>query len=232
MEAFCIFLKRYSYPCRFSDLVSRFGRPVPELYMMSNAILEHVYVQFNHLLHDFNQPFHSPGLLQEYCQKINDKGAPLENCFGFIDGTVRPICRPGVNQRILYNGHKRVHSIKFQSVVIPNGLISNLHGPYEGKKHDSGMLGHSGLLDQLQQFGHKPNGEPVCLYGDPAYPLRVNLQAPFRGNLNELQREFNAKMSQVRISVEWLFKEILTYFAFLDFKKSCGQNVKSMCIAN
>ncbi len=46
----------------------------------------------------------------------------LENCRGFVDGTVRPICRPGENQCIMYNGHKRVHAIKFQFVVAPNGL--------------------------------------------------------------------------------------------------------------
>ncbi len=40
----------------------------------------------------------------------------------------------------MYNGHKRVHSMKFQSVVIPNGLIANLAGPFEGKRHDSTML--------------------------------------------------------------------------------------------
>ena len=56
-------------------------------------------------------------------------GAPLNNCFGFIDGIVRPIARPGTNQRILYNGHKRVHSLKFQAVAIPNGLIAHLYGP-------------------------------------------------------------------------------------------------------
>ena len=61
-------------------------------------------------------------------KKIHEKGAPLENFFDFIYGTVRPICSPGVNQRFLYNGHKRVHSIKFQSVFIPNRLISNFHG--------------------------------------------------------------------------------------------------------
>ena len=50
------------------------------------------------------------------------------------------IARPQENQRVMYNGHKRIHSIKFQSVVIPNGLIANLHGPFEGKRHDSTML--------------------------------------------------------------------------------------------
>ena len=46
-----------------------------------------------------------------------------------VDGTVRPICRPGEMQRAVYNGHKRVHGLKFQSVALPNGLIANLFGP-------------------------------------------------------------------------------------------------------
>ena len=51
-----------------------------------------------------------------YAAAITAKGALMETCFGFIDGTVRPIARPGKNQRLLYNGHKRVHALKFQSV--------------------------------------------------------------------------------------------------------------------
>ena len=42
--------------------------------------------------------------------------------------------------------HKRVHSMKLQSVVIPNGLIANLAGPFEGKRHDATMLYQSVLL--------------------------------------------------------------------------------------
>ena len=68
-------------------------------------------------------------MLQEYADVIHAKGVPLENCFGFIDGTVRPIARPDQHQRIVYNGHKRVHSLKFQSVALPNGLIGNMFGP-------------------------------------------------------------------------------------------------------
>ena len=77
-----------------------------------------------------------------------------------------------------------------------------------------------GLLEQLQQYAQTPNGEPVCLYGELAYPSRVHLQAPFRGNLNPWQEEFSSQTSKVRISVEWLFNEIIQYFAFLDFKKN------------
>ena len=56
------------------------------------------------------------------------------------------------NQRAIYNGHKRIHSIKFQSVALPNGLVGHFYGPVEGKRHDSGMLASSGLLQDLQRF--------------------------------------------------------------------------------
>ena len=46
-------------------------------------------------------------------------------CFGFVDKTVRPISRPDERQRIVYNGHKRVHALKFQSLSLANGLIEN-----------------------------------------------------------------------------------------------------------
>ena len=50
----------------------------------------------------------------------------LNNCFGFLDGTVRSICRPGEHLRVVYNGHKRVYALKLQSIDLPNGLITNM----------------------------------------------------------------------------------------------------------
>ena len=45
----------------------------------------------------------------------------------------------------------------------------------------------------------------MCLYGDPAYPLRKHLQAPFRiTGANQDMEDLNKSMSAVRISVEWL----------------------------
>ena len=67
-------------------------------------------------------------MLDVYATAIYNKGAALENCFGFIDGTVRPISRHIINQRAVYNGHKRAHALKFQSVALPNGLIGHLYG--------------------------------------------------------------------------------------------------------
>ena len=61
------------------------------------------------------------------------------------------------------------HSIKFQSIVLPKCFIANLAGLYESKRHDSTMLRESGLLASLRQVAFH-NNQPLCLYGDPAYP--------------------------------------------------------------
>ena len=53
--------------------------------------------------------------------------SPLENWFGFADGTTRPISRPSENQITVYNGPKRVHALYSQSVTTPNRLLPNLY---------------------------------------------------------------------------------------------------------
>ena len=95
-------------------------------------------------MHDYQQSYHrkitnwNNGILnsvslQMYADAISAKGAALDNCFGLIDGTVRAISKSGERQRVMYNGHKIIHGIKFQSVTLPNGLIANMYGPV-GKK--------------------------------------------------------------------------------------------------
>ena len=129
IEGLCMVLKRTSFPCRYSDMIYRFGRPVPVLSMVTNQVVDYIYQAHGHRLTHWNNLLLNPAALQRYADAIARKGAPLENCFGFVDGTVRPICRPNENQSTVYNGHKRVHALKFQSVTIPNGLIANLYGP-------------------------------------------------------------------------------------------------------
>lgn len=109
-----------------------------------------------------------------------------------MDGTVRQISRRGDYQRVVYNGHKPVHAIKFQAVVIPSGLVANLYGPIEGWCYDAGMLEESGLLNILQIREVTPTGYILCIYGDRAYPLRPHLMYPCHDNpLTPQMRAFN-----------------------------------------
>jgi hypothetical protein len=95
--------------------------------------------------------------------------------------------------------------------------------------HDAGMLMDLGLLNDLNQHAFSPAGRPLCLYGGPAYPLRIHLQAPFRNAiLTPQMAQFNASMSAVRTSVEWIFGDIINYFKFLDFKKNLKIGLSSI----
>ena len=42
----------------------------------------------------------APDKLEGYAAAVHAKGAALDNCWDFIDGTVRPICRPQEHQRV------------------------------------------------------------------------------------------------------------------------------------
>ena len=73
----------------------------------------------------------------------------------------------------------------------------------------------------MEKKKKKNTGQDMCLYGDPAYPLRVHLQAPFRdARLTPGMEAFNLSMSRVRTSVEWIFGDVFKSFKALDFKSN------------
>ena len=150
----------------------------------------------------------------------------VKNVWGFIDGTVRSMCRPTVAHRLCYTGHKRVHALKFHSVVAPNGLIVSLYGPVEGRRHDAFLLRKAGLLPQLEAQMDRPNPPPGMpaidsLNGDPGYLLRAHLLSPHRAAyLTPAEELFNTQMSAMRVSVEWEFGKMLQLFAFIQKKNS------------
>ena len=219
--ALCVCLKHFTYPCRYADLVSSLGRPVPQLCMVKNHMVDYLFNRYGNLLKNLDQSWLAPQHLQMYADAIHNKGAPLGNCWGFIHATVRPICRPKVDQRRVYNGHKRAHASKFQSIVTPNSLIANLFGPVEGRRHDSGILAMSGPRPQLQHMSALPTGQAMCIYWHPSYLHRVYIQCSLarRQNLTVAEEAFNQSMSQVWMSVEWVFRDVVNYFQFTYFTK-------------
>ena len=90
----------------------------------------------------------------------------------------------------------------------------------EGRRHDTGILADSGLLQNLERYAFSRGGQPMCLYGDPAYPLRVHLQGPFKdARLTPNMLAFNESMSAVRVSMEWIFGDIVNSFRFIVFER-------------
>ena len=137
----------------------------------------------------------------------------------------------------------RVHSLKFQCVALPNGITVNIFTPVgksdvfkclsnfssevfhvtfiEGKKHDAGMVAEFHLLEELEANAFSLDGNPICIYRDPTYLQRVHLQVPFQNaNLTPMMKEFNTTMSSVGVTMEWLFRDVIVSFRFVDFRKN------------
>ena len=80
-----------------------------------------------------------------------------------------------------------------------------------------------GLLQELSQYSFAPDGIPLCVYGDSAYPLRVHLQGPLKGaNLTPAEPQFNKAMSQV----------IVNYYCIPRFQEKLKNQLKSCCAFN
>lgn len=85
MEGLCLMLKRLAYPCQYFDLITLFGRSIPELCMITNVVLDWFYNEHGFRLSD----------LKQYANAITRQGSPLTNCFGFVNGTVHPYAAQG-----------------------------------------------------------------------------------------------------------------------------------------
>lgn len=118
-----------------------------------------------------------------------------------------------------------MHCVKYQAIVTLDGLIAHLYGPVEGLNHDAAVWAKSGISEVLDIHAYAPDGTALQIYGDPAYGLGDHLISPYQGAaLTWNEQLWNKSMSQVRIVVEWCFKEVLQMFSYLDF----GQAQKTL----
>lgn len=89
LEGLCMLLRRLAYPNRLTDMVQMFGRSKSELSMVINSALDFVFNQHHSLLNNLNLPWLAPERLNEMARAVHEKGAALDNVWGFVDGTVK-----------------------------------------------------------------------------------------------------------------------------------------------
>jgi hypothetical protein len=164
----------------------------PDVSRIYSFFLEHMITNWDHLV--AIDPFDSLNMwapfVPEFKRRImlyHVRGVDTfryRNVIGFVDGKLhrvaRPLQRPEHTeirvdtQQTVYNGYKKIHAVKFQSVIAPNGMIIQLSGAYRGRVHDSTLLRRSGLNSMLQQLSASA-GEHCDVYGDSAYPILSNV---------------------------------------------------------
>jgi len=149
-----------------------------------------------------------------FVSALQRHGCPLKS-WAFIDGTARQICRPSEGQEVAYSGHKRYHALKYQALITPDGMFADMYGPVEGRINNQGLLTASKLLDTLGTL-EAEGGGPFVIYGDRGYAMQPRLICPHSEPCrNRNEKEFNLRMSKLRVCIEWSFNHILTLFSFL-----------------
>lgn len=131
-------------------MVLLFGSNRTELCSISNAVLDFIYQHHHHRFRAWNN-FLKVSSLLKLCWCRCSERCPFKWLFWFCWWCSHSYFPPNLNQIQVYNGHKRVSSIQFQSKTLPHGLIGNgLIEPWEGRRHDCTLLfNHQRVLYDL-----------------------------------------------------------------------------------
>ena len=201
--ATCIVLRRFAGPCRWVDLEEVFGKHSSQLSEIFWECLEKFVETRGHLLTGDVCAEFVAEKASTCAEAVHRKSQAMSNCIGFIDGTVIGISRPRGSrmQNVVYNGHKRKHALKYQTIVTPDGLILHEFGPLEGRRHDWTLYVRSGMNEQLCAVV-AIDGKQYCIQGDSGYNRRIFMEVPCQSfNLTAAQKAFNEAMSSVRVTV-------------------------------
>jgi len=189
---------------RLLSLEGQFGWSAGRCSRFNHHVSQYIFRRWGHLI-DVSSPRHrllTADRLDVYAAAIERKtGFP--GFWGAVDGTVRPIAYPDQDQRRVYNGHKRLHALKWQFVTPPDGILF-CSQPFDGSRHDAIMVQKTLLVQWAVRHAQGADGEQRYLYGDKAYANSAAIITPFKGNrVTPSQEGFNHIMSKYRITVEW-----------------------------
>lgn len=101
--------------------------------------------------------------------------------------------------------------------LFPDGSVVFTDNPYSGNRNYAGLLRDSGLETILESSLRGADQCQLYIYGDPEYPDRPYLVCPFKGSrLSDAELVFNARVSSIRVALEWSLSKIDNYFLFVD----------------
>lgn len=140
-------------------------------------------------------------------EKLESQGIKVENIIGDVEE--QPIERPNVNQEESYSGKKKRHTTKNQ-IIIVEGVkrIINYYNA-NGTTHDYKMLKDSNILGILEEKGI--GGKFDSGYQGVQTELSkavIPKKKSKNHELTEEEKEFNKQLSQKRIAIEHVNREL------------------------
>jgi hypothetical protein len=158
---------------------------------------------------------------QDWPSAFNPAGGFCASCF--IDNTLIATCRPGGGggdgvqaprvpkdvQQAWWTGWKKLHGIKWQTVMLANGMDLHVYGPGSVRHNDNWMLTQS---DIVAKFVTAQVGKAMQykIFGDSAYSDGPHMvTGGGRG------------LASVRETIEWEYKDLKTYWSAQDQITTC-----------
>ncbi|XP_066603043.1 putative nuclease HARBI1 [Prorops nasuta] len=150
---------------------------------------------------------------------------------GAIDGCHVQISAP-IDHANSYINRKGFHSIVLQGICDPNRKFIDVFTGYCGSVHDARIWQFSKIKRAIDNSPQQFFPENTHLLGDSAYPLSKTLLIPYRdnGHLNEVQVNYNRKLSATRMVIERTFGLLKARFRKLKYVYMYGTDMIPLII--
>ena len=253
-EVFLAGLYRLHHVNVFGDIGWQhlFGWDQPRASRAFALFIDFMYRNWFYLVND-NLQFWKP-YLPHMAEAIRNKLASLGDLhhsayanngfcvFGFIDNTNLRVCRPGggptadgpnaprnspLLQRSAYNGWKKFHGYKFQTIHLPNGMTFHVWGACSLRHNDLYTYYESNINELIAELQADQTLQ-YSIYGDSAYAILSESHLAYRYTeaTTAAQQLTNNCMSSCRESIEWSYGDCMTHWKMLDFPH--GLKVRQM----
>ena len=223
-----------------------FGMGHTAVSMAFNAFLDFMVDKWSYIIMDnlnFWLPY-LPDCAQAIRDKCLDKGCHFPDArspgglrvAAFIDNTMNATCRPGggpardgrdaprndpLIQRAWYNGWKKLHGMKYQTLDMPNGMNLHVWGPISVRHNDLTSLRDSDINQKIVDMQINQPFQWV-IYGDSAYvhvPDSHILARHHNENNTDRQNLENKCLSACRECIEWDYGDVGKMWSMVDYKK-------------
>ncbi len=153
------------------------------------------------------------------------KAFGFPQCIGAIDGTHIPLKKPSKNPVDFIN-RKGFYSLNVQACVDYSYCFFDVDIRWPGSVHDARVFSNSKINEAMREgmprcpktIVHGEDAVPVCILGDPAYPLLPYLLKEFAKGGNTQQEQFfglGFRLSSTRMVIECPYGRLKARFGIL-----------------